>query len=63
MDERNQPVCFANVVRETHESELSSGNQTKVYFGCMVIQWAWTKILQTKVQAEPGEALKWKAII
>ena len=55
----NQPVCFANVVRETHESELSGGNQTKVYISVGYSN-GLGQNLQTKVQAEPGEALKWQ---
>ncbi len=56
---RNQPVCFVNVVRETHESKLSNGNQTKVYISVGYSN-GLGQNLQTKVQAEPGDALKWQ---
>ncbi len=55
----NQPVCFTSVVRETHESELSNGNQTKTYISVGYSN-GFGKNLQTKAQAEPGEALKWQ---
>ena len=55
---RNQPVCFANVARETHESELSNGNQSKVFLSVGYSN-GFGKSLQTKVQAEPGDALQW----
>ena len=58
--DRNQPVCFANVVRETHESELSEGNKSKVFLSVGYSN-GFGKNLQTKVQAEPGEALKWQS--
>ena len=58
---RNQPVCFASVVRETHESELSGGDQTKVFLS-VGYRNGLGQNLQTKVQAEPGDALKWNAI-
>ena len=54
----NQPVCFANVVRETHESELQRQSNKNLYQ-----RWIFKRLgqnLQTKVQAEPGEALKWQ---
>ena len=56
---RSQPVCFANVVRETHESELSGGNQSKVSLSVGYSN-GLGKNLQTKIQAEPGDALKWQ---
>ena len=55
---RNQPVCFASVVRETHESELSGGNPSKVSLSVGYSN-GLGKNLQTKIQAEPGNALKW----
>ncbi|HVX27530.1 MAG TPA: toxin TcdB middle/C-terminal domain-containing protein, partial [Parafilimonas sp.] len=54
----NQPVCFVNVVRETHESELNN-NQTKTYISVGYSN-GLGQNLQTKVQAEPGDALKWQ---
>ncbi len=55
----NQPVCFANINRETHESELSGNAQSKVFLSVGYSNGV-GKNLQTKVQAEPGEALKWQ---
>ena len=55
---RNQPVCFASVIRETHESELSGGNLSKVSLSVGYSN-GLGKNLQTKIQAEPGNALKW----
>ncbi len=55
----NQPVCFASVVRETHESELSNGDLTKVFLSVGYSN-GLGKSLQTKMQTEPGEALKWQ---
>jgi RHS repeat-associated protein len=55
----NQPVCFVSVARETHESELSGGNQTKVYLSVGYSN-GLGENLQTKVQAEPGDALIWQ---
>jgi RHS repeat-associated protein len=54
----NQPVCFASVVRETHVSELSGGDQTKVFLNVGYTS-GLGKNLQAKIQAEPGEALQW----
>lgn len=55
---RNQPACFATVVRETHVSELN-GNQPKVALSVGYSN-GLGKNLQTKVQAEPGIALQWQ---
>lgn len=55
---RNQPVCFASVVRETHVSELTNGEQTRVFLSVGHTS-GLGQNLQTKVQAEPGDALKW----
>ena len=56
---RNQPVCFANISRETHESELSKGNSSKVFL-CVGYSNGLGQNLQTKIQAEPGNALLWE---
>ncbi len=56
---RNQPVCFVSVARETHISELKQGEQTKVFL-CVGYTSGLGQNLQTKVQAEPGPALKWQ---
>ncbi|MDB5279413.1 MAG: spvB [Ferruginibacter sp.] len=56
---RSQPVCFANVVRETHESELSGGNPSKVSLSVGYSNGMGNN-LQTKIQAEPGKALQWQ---
>ena len=55
----SQPVSFVNVVRETHESELSGGNPSNVFLSVGYSN-GLGQILQTKTQAEPGEALKWQ---
>jgi RHS repeat-associated protein len=52
------PVCFAGIVRETHESALSGGQLTKV-FKSVGYTSGLGQNLQTKIQAEPGEALQW----
>ncbi len=56
---RNQPVCFVSVARETHISELKQGEQTKIFFNIGYTS-GLGQGLQTKVQAEPGPALKWQ---
>jgi RHS repeat-associated protein len=59
--DRQEPVCFAGIVRETHESELSGGQLTKV-FKSVGYTSGLGQNLQTKVQAEPGEALQWNEV-
>jgi RHS repeat-associated protein len=56
---RSQPVCVASVTRETHESELTGGNPTKIFLSVAYSD-GFGKSLQTKIQAEPGEALQWQ---
>ena len=47
------PVCAASIARETHVSDLASGNQTKVQLR-FVYSDGFGREAQTKVQAEPG---------
>jgi RHS repeat-associated protein len=53
---RRQPLCFASIIRETHESELTGGAETKVFLSVGYTSGSGQN-LQTKVQAEPGVAL------
>jgi RHS repeat-associated protein len=47
------PVCAASIARETHVSDLASGNQTEVQLR-FVYSDGFGREAQTKVQAEPG---------
>ena len=47
------PVCAASIARETHVSDLTPGNQTKVQLH-FVYSDGFGREAQTKVQAEPG---------
>jgi RHS repeat-associated protein len=52
------PVCFAAVSRQTHVSELSTGQHTKTFIIVGYTSGLGLN-LQTKAQAEPGDALQW----
>lgn len=52
------PVCFAGIVRETHESELQVGEKTRVLLSVGYSS-GLGHSLQTKIQADPGNALQW----
>jgi hypothetical protein len=54
-----KPVCFANVVRETHESDLPQNQLSRVFLS---VGYSSSNggLLQTKLQAEPGIALQWQ---
>ncbi len=57
--QRNQPACFATIARETHVRDLNEGEQTKVFLSVGYSS-GLGQNLQIKVQAEPGEALRWQ---
>jgi RHS repeat-associated protein len=53
------PVCFTSVVRETHGSELSQGQNSRVFINLSYSN-GMGQVMQMKTQAEPGIALEWK---
>ena len=52
------PVCFAAVNRQTHVSDLAEAATTKVFLSVGYSSGSGFS-LQTKLQADPGPALKW----
>ncbi|PWT71278.1 MAG: hypothetical protein C5B59_18400, partial [Bacteroidetes bacterium] len=53
-----EPVCFATLSRQTHESELIGGAKTRIFISVGHSS-GLGKILQSKILTEPGDALKW----
>lgn len=55
---KKQPVCFASAMRQTHVSELSGGNISKIFLSVGYSS-GLAQNMQTKLLAEPGDALQW----
>ena len=56
-DGEPQPAVSATITRETHESELSSGEKTKLQLSFSYSD-SFGRIIQKKIQAEPGPVPK-----